>query len=480
MRTRQGIALPTTLLAGLAILTYAAPSVAAGPTFTSVEPTYGDPEPPGTWEMTLPELKAVGLGQYRGDAIPVPDDLPSADDEGTPDDPQEGGGPAGVIFVNFDGAQLSSGSDSSQNNVTQIGQLAGSFAAYGDGDKRTAVMQAVATDWADFNVLVTQTRPNSGDYTMNMTGPTNPFGGGVLGIAPLDCNDQQTHNNITYAFHSENDSHSATVTATTIGQEVAHSYGLEHVDEASDVMNPFNAGGDASFMDTCIQIVQGNSCGAQHAAECGSSSMQNSYQELMTLFGPSTPDTSMPSVQIVSPNDGQEFAIGSDFMIDVEANDDVGIQQLVLFNNGAQVETDGSEPWGWEVGNAPEGDYEFYVEATDLAGNVAQSNIVSVVVTSNPAAGDDGDGDGDGGEGDGSGGGEGGGSGDGDADGDGGGDGAFDGGASDSGALPGQYGQNGVDGEGCSCRAPSQGGKLPPSAWMLVLALGAIRRRARD
>lgn len=67
--------------------------------------------------------------------------------------------------------------------------------------------------------------------------------------------DAQTHRNITYAFHGVNEQFSAAVTATTINQEVAHSYGLEHVDEPGDIVNPYNAGGDASFIDACIQIV---------------------------------------------------------------------------------------------------------------------------------------------------------------------------------------------------------------------------------
>ena len=431
---------------------------------------------PETWDMTVDELQEIGLGQYRGDPVPVPEWYPHEKD---PDLAIQTGttqqGDGGVIFVNFDGANLTSGFDDSKNNVTQIGQLAGSFAAYGDGSKRDAVMQAVQADWADFNVFVTESRPNSGDYTMNMTGPTNPFGGGVLGIAPLDCNDSQTHNNITYAFHSENDGFSAAVTATTVGQEVAHSYGLEHVDEPGDIMNPYNAGGDASFTDQCIQIVQSVSCGAQHSAQCGSQTSQNSYQELLALFGPSTPDTALPTVQIVSPVDGQEFAIGSDFTIEVDAADDVGVQEIVLFNNGAQIETDTDEPWGWDVTNVPEGEYEFYVEATDLAGNNAQSNVVTVVVTADPdpnagddGGGDDDDDDDDGGEGGGDGNGDGGGDDDDDDDDDGGGGDGDD-------ALPVGFGQDGANAEGCAC---SSRGSDPAPAWMLsLLLLGVIRRR---
>ncbi len=419
-------------------------------------------ERPATWDMTVDQLQEIGLGQYRGDPVPVPAELPH---EGVPGAPPEHAS-QGRIFVNFDGATLSGGSDDSRSDITQIGQLVGSFAAYGDGDKRDAVMQAVAADWAPFNMIVTDTRPGSGDYTMNMTGPTNPFGGGVLGIAPVDCGDQQTHNNITYAFHSAGDSHSAAVTATTIGQEVAHSYGLEHVDEPGDIMNPFNAGGDAAFIDQCIPIVQNLYCPAQHQAECGSQSQQNSYAELMTLFGPSEPDAAPPTVSITYPADGETFPIGANFDITVSADDDQGIDHVALYSNGAHQEDDSASPYGWGVTEIEEGAYEFYVVAVDTAGNETTSATVSIIVGDDvpPPSGDGGDGGGDG-VGDG---------GD-DGVGDGGDDGAI---IDEDGSLPPGYGLgDDFDAAGCGCRseAPQGGGAL--FGLFGLLFAGMVRRR---
>jgi hypothetical protein len=424
--------------------------------------------------MTLPELEAMGLGQYRGNAIPVPDDAPR---ERAPGQPAEHAS-QGRIFVNFDGANLSYGYDDSRNDVTQIGELAGSFAAYGAGDKREATMQAVRADWAPFNVIITDSRPASGDYTMNMTGPTNPFGGGVLGIAPLDCDDSQTHNNITYAFHSAGDQFSASTQATTIGQEVAHSYGLEHVDEPGDIMNPYNAGGDPSFTDTCITIVQGVACGSQHAAECGSTGLQNSYAELMTLFGPSNPDTASPTVSITYPADGATFPTGSDFTITVQADDDQAVEQVTLYSNDMEQGSDASSPYGWDVANIPAGSYALFVVATDAAGNEATSATVNIVVGDDlpPAGGDDG-GASDGGSADG---GSDGGSADGGVDG-GSADGGADGGTdpvADDGSLPPGYGlDDGLEeADACTCRNGSQG--VGSMFGMLgLLFLGAIRRR---
>jgi MYXO-CTERM domain-containing protein len=404
----------------------------------------GEPERPATWDMSLDELRAIGLGQSRGDPVPVPAQAQLRNADQPAAAPKQG-----VIFVNFDGANLSSGWDDSRTNTTQISQLAGPFAAYGEGPKREAVMQAVRENWAAYNFIVTDTRPASGDYTMNMTGPTNPFGGGVLGVAPLDCEDAQTHNNITFAFHSANDQFSATVQATTVSQEVAHSYGLEHVDEPGDIMNPYNAGGNASFIDACIQIAPGPGgsiqCQAQHAAECGTGTQQNAHRELLTMFGPSTPDTQPPDVQIVSPNDGDVFDEGASFDIQVVATDDTAVDYVELFNEGQSMGTDAQEPYGWSVSDIPKGVYEMHVLAYDLAGNVGMSNVVTVTVGIEALPDeDDGDGSSDGGS-------------------------SHEGG---SGSVP---SGDDADADGCSCR---QGGPSPWLAGLLSFGLLGVRRRA--
>lgn len=392
--------------------------------------------------LSREDLKAQGLGQSRGMPVPVPADV---DRLRSPTEPKAHATP-GVVFVNFDGAQLSPGSDDAINNITQITNLAGSFAPYGEGAKREAVMQALFTDWSAYDVFITDSRPASGPYTMNMTGPTNPFGGGVLGIAPLDCFDSQTHSNITYAFHSANDQFSAAVQATTVSQEVAHSYGLEHVDEPGDIMNPYNAGGDASFIDACIPIVTGGQpivCGQQHAAFCEGGTAQNAHLELLDLFGAAVPDTAAPTVAIAYPNDGDVFEPGSSFEIMVEASDDVAVDSVQLFNNGTPLQTDIDEPFGWEVADIPEGVYEMYVIAADAAGNETTSDTITITVGEMSVSGT----------------------------------GSGSGGSDDDGGVETDGGTVGQDGgeDGCGCTQSPAGG----SWWLMLGLFGLLRPRNR-
>jgi hypothetical protein len=295
-------------------------------------------------------------------------------------------GPAksNVFFLNYDGVTIkyTGAFDDSSQNISMFQDFAMTYSPYGEGAKRAASLQAVKTDWAKYNVVITDTRPGGGNYTMGVYSPTNPFGGGVLGIAPLDCNDELARN-IVFAYHSVNDQFSASTQATTMSQEIAHSYGLEHVSEPSDVMNPYNAGGDPSFLNKCLTLDGGGNpiqCGQQHSEFCGGSG-QNSDAELTALFGQSAPDVTPPTVTITSPANGQMFAAGSDFPITVQASDNVGIAQVELFNNGVSLTSFDAEPFTVNANNTPAGAYCFTATAVDLADNKAESAKVCITVT---------------------------------------------------------------------------------------------------
>ncbi len=221
-------------------------------------PAYVPPHREQLWN----ELVRQGHGQNRGNPVPAPHQ-----NLGNSPRPLAGAGPA-TLFLNFDGAMLvNNGQEDARINATLFSDFAGAYPPYGgDAAARQSVIDAVRSDWRDINVRITDVRPTSGEYAMNMVGPhPRVAGSSVLGVALLDCGNEMTMNNITYAFHGANDGFSSAITATTISQEVAHGFGLEHVDEPSDIMNPFNAGGDPAFMNACIQIVSNGG-----PVQCGS------------------------------------------------------------------------------------------------------------------------------------------------------------------------------------------------------------------
>ncbi len=308
--------------------------------------------------------------------------LPPASALGQVNPAQLDGPAAATLFINFDGAELNDKREDARHNGTLIGWK-GSFEAYGDGPKQTAIMQAVRQDWLPFNATITDTRPSAGDYTMVMVGPTN-FTDGSLGIALLDCANRWTSNNVVFAFHHADDGFTAAATATTISQEIAHSYGLEHVNDDDDLMFPYNNGGDPAFTNTCHPIVEaagiGILCTQQHEASCGSAARQNGHAELMRFVGPRPVDVNPPTVRFTAPQSTDEFEVGESFVLAVDATDDDAVVAVELLAGGELVAADDAEPFSWEVTGAPPGTYHFEAVAYDDAGNTTTTDILELIV----------------------------------------------------------------------------------------------------
>jgi hypothetical protein len=320
----------------------------------------------------------LGVGEYRGDTVPMPPRI------GAPAAPRAAGEPT-VLFLNFDGATLVAGNEDSRANVTTIGMLAGEYEPYGDDDaKREAVMQAVQDDWYPYNVTITDGRPDSGDYVMCMVGPSDVYPSSTLGIAPLDCGNRGTQNNVTFAFHSADDSHGAAATATTISQEIAHAFGLEHVSDPDDIMNPYNVGGDPTFTDDCLSVVDEPECSDQHVRSCDASSKQSSHRELLDLIGPRKPDEDGPGIEFESPEDGDEFAEDEAFDIVVLPDEELDVAQMDLFVDGSWVDSDDAPPYGWSVSDVAAGSYELYVEAVETDGRRVSTEVITVHVGVSP------------------------------------------------------------------------------------------------
>lgn len=318
----------------------------------------------------------------RADPRPIPQELVDelAD---APREPQAAQAKTNVLFLNYDGVTINytGGADNAANNVSQFADFAMQYAPYGDGPKRAASLQALVSDWSKYDVVITDVRPNSGAYTMCVNSPTNPFGGGVLGIAPLDCFDGQA-SNIVFAYHSANDQFSAATQATTMSQEIAHAYGLEHVNQENDIMNPYNAGGDPSFIDQCFTLDPGQigiQCGQQHQQFCGGG-QQNSHEELVWLFGLREPDAVAPQISITSPMDGETYFAPAALTITIEVSDNVGVDRVDLFINGGLEASKTTGPYTWNNVPFPVGQHCLVADAYDASDNKTTSNQVCVTV----------------------------------------------------------------------------------------------------
>lgn len=297
----------------------------------------------------------------------------------TPPDPTSAQTPH-QVYLNFDGATLGSGSDDARSDVSQA--CPGTYPAYGSGPKRDATVQAVRASWKGLNMILTESRPQSGNFTMALVGP-GACGGLVpngTGIAPQDC-DNANPNSVVTANVSEADPFPASAHAGLINQEIGHSYGLEHVDNPADNMNQAANTMDQRFTDGCSPIVGGAQCTAQHVATCGAGNQQNSWQELLAMVGAAPEDSEAPAVAITSPGDGDVFAPGSDFSITVDATDNVAVISVALEINGAEVSTRMAPPYEFPAAGISAGEYDFVAVALDDSGNEGRSATVHVSVT---------------------------------------------------------------------------------------------------
>src|SRR5262249_16308732 len=157
--------------------------------------------------------------------------------------------------LNFDGAPLVGGacSDAPTNcsNIVRVASVA--FPAFrGSALEKQQIVNYVKTYYAPFNVQIVTDRPLAAPYSMVMiVGSPQTIGlraGGILGIAPLDCQDRNSESDISFAFANfvGSDAHAM---AVTIGQESAHAYGLGHTANPRDIMYPIGGGAETGFLD---------------------------------------------------------------------------------------------------------------------------------------------------------------------------------------------------------------------------------------
>lgn len=383
-------------------------------------------------------------------------------------------GDPSILFVNFDGAQLASGcgNNSKQDCSSMSFLFGGEIYPYAGGPgQRASLIQGVRADVADFGLTVTDTRPDPMfDYAMVLVGKSATGGSsehGFAGVAPaIDCGNSNP--NIT--------SFDLTGSVTVINQEAAHTWGLEHVAEKSDNLYPTSGGvADPVYNDQCMKIVSdtmlnpsNGQCNSVHTMFCDAG-WQNSYQEMLWLFGPGAPDAVAPEVTIDAPQDGAmlPFPASFDLIITLSDNQSPQIMDTVIYLDGGEA-ISGAYVAGTlkfpVQGGIAEGAHTWRVETSDEDGNMASVESSFVV---GAGAGGTGSTTSGGATSDGSGGGSGGV------------DSTATGTSSAAGSTGGESGGGASTAdEGCACAAPA-GVPVGGRGWAaLPLLLAARRRRA--
>jgi MYXO-CTERM domain-containing protein len=301
----------------------------------------------------------------------------------------------GTLYLNFEGAQMQScnGSDWPVNNCSTI--MNDVVLPYsGDASAREAVVQIMAADVEPFAVTIVGERPVDDDeYDMVMVGNWEPppEEGGFAGVAPtIDCYNM-TRGETSFSL----DLGSASTVAKVVGQEAAHVWGLEHVDSPNDLLFPTTGGaGDPSFEDACHQIVvldggiqptEAN-CAEMHELNCPDApDHQNSYQDMMMVFGPRTPDMSAPTLEIVAPVEGETFASGSTVEVRIMMIDEVAPPLFEVYASidademGALLDDYRGPELVLPITALPDGEHLVRIDIQDQSGNPA-TDLVHFVI----------------------------------------------------------------------------------------------------
>ena len=228
----------------------------------------------------------------------------------------------GVVFVAMDGVTLrpSCGNGDSAHSALNCSPLVDAEVTFAPfGAQAAAEFQQLRSYYEPFDLVMTSSRPPDWlPYTMTVIGGSaNQVGlSGACGVANVAC-DGLKRNHVSLNFPQ-----SCNGMAETAGQETAHNWGLEHTDNPNDILYPFNNGGNKSFVDNCMDISHatgdGNTaCGYIHEIYCpaGAGEQQNSFAEMLGVFGAVSVDNTPPEITSVFPGDGAVIGTEEEFTI---------------------------------------------------------------------------------------------------------------------------------------------------------------------
>jgi MYXO-CTERM domain-containing protein len=299
-----------------------------------------------------------------------------------------------ILYINKNGTTLAPGNnDSRTNRSTLVDQTTAIPAWNVSAGDWAAIMDCTRTMWSPFNVLVTDVDPGNVPHmesivtTLSSTINMDP---NVGGVSPYTIGCDVIPNSIVFTFAEAFGGDPETI-CEVMGQEMAHSIGLDHQMLASDPMTYLQYNGLQAFRNETVSCgeYQNRACGLQ--GECGAT--QNSYQMLLERVGTGGGgENGIPSIAITSPSPGAN--VPPSFTVTTDATDDTGVASVELWVDGALTDTRTAAPWSFEVSDLLEGAHSLQTIVYDVGGQSATAQVSVTVSADAP------DPDGDGGSGD--------------------------------------------------------------------------------
>jgi hypothetical protein len=304
-----------------------------------------------------------------------------------------------VIFMNkcSGGCTVANGTTDNRTDKFDFGH--GTLSEFnGSAATWTAVMTCMQQTFSRFNVTITDVDPGTTPHMEVMVAGTGAQLGeqsGVLGIADFPCQqpgvpgtcDSFMSNALVFDFANDPYyTNKPLEICATAGQEIAHTWALDHVIDATDPMtyNMYSgmrqykdgqkcgsdcSGGQSPFGLACT----GSGGMATHTCALGSAT-QDEVQVITALFGSSAPDTTPPVVKITAPSTNASVMPG--FAITATVTDDQIVASAEAKLDGTSLGVKTSTPFSWA---APQtlsmGSHHIEVIGTDGKGNTTSATV---------------------------------------------------------------------------------------------------------
>ncbi|CAN5896619.1 hypothetical protein BH11MYX2_BH11MYX2_26430 [soil metagenome] len=134
-----------------------------------------------------------------------------------------------------------------------------------------------------------------------------------------------------------------------VAQETGHNFGLDHVWEFNNGTSSVSACKDPmTYRPSCGQKFFRNdlaTCGEYQARPCKCGGLQNSHQQLLNVFGPGTPTTTPPTIDVTTPTAAMG-TIAAGFIVNATAGAQRGVKTVDLYINGWKWASAAPAPWG--------------------------------------------------------------------------------------------------------------------------------------
>lgn len=306
------------------------------------------------------------------------------------------------IYLNKNGSTLNPGGvDNSGTHTSTIVDTTRNFPAWSvSAADWNTVVSSLQEMYAPFGTTVSDQPPPAGTrFIMAMFGGTAgdalpadqvppPDQGVILGVSPFtpDCGIIEDSIVFTFAESAVQVGETPRQIAEIAAQEIAHSFGLDHILNASDPMTYLDYTGNRSFKAGAM------SCGEYSARQCGL--VQYGYpscratQDDVALMiertgtGGTPGDTIAPTLSITAPQNNA--LVPPTFNVYVDAADNTAVNTVELYVDDTLVDTAIAAPFSLHASSVSLGDHTLQVIASDGVNQTTRNIAITVDDSADP------------------------------------------------------------------------------------------------